>query len=476
MKTSMKIISLLLALMMVMSCVACGGDSEATPTPPASENTATPEAQGGEPTAEPGGSEATPQPTLDLGGRAVRWSCWWLIEEPDPTKNEYSKLESERRQKLYADNKFSIQYIEFAWDDYISTLSTNAMAGTPATDIAELSPGWMYPGLIGSGALYAWNDSAYLNPEDEKWCDSVTDGATYKGQVYGSFAYPYYPRAIIFWNQTMFEKNGLTSVYDLMENDTWNWETFSDYCETLTQDFDKDGTPDQYAFAGDGFENQIIFNNAGETISINDDGSVSFKMTNPNTIAALQYFTDLVGKSYQMPAPAGASWDWYVTEFNNGTLGMIDFGYYQASSFMETMEDSFGLCYAPKGPSNTGDYVAAIEDFNIFSIFAKVDEPEEVAFALNVMTDNELALEYWQDTYEAEVGDDRTLDFVESILFNDKNQISNKFMWFDALKNHSYEYRSRYATEGVQTVIEEIAPAAQQICDELFSGLEGDEN
>lgn len=473
MKITKKLIALLLVAAMALSFAACGGDKtqDVNPTPN-------------------GGGNATPTPDpniggpekMNLNGREVKRMYWWAEAEPDPNASLASQEQYNFNQEIYKTYNFTIKYVEGNYDTYVADIVKSVSSSQDGkdlkTDITDLAPKWLFPGLISAGYLYAWDDSEWLNANDEKWNQEIKEVCTYNGKVYGGWLMPFYARDVIFWNQTMFQQEGLTSLYTLMENKQWNWDTFEEYCKKLTQDTDSDSVTDIYAFGGSALEPHFIFNNGGKTLEYDENGKPVWVMDDAKTIEALQFLTDMQNAGYYATAPSdgNANWDWYQTDFANSKIAMVGFGFYQAKTFTGndetpgTMADTFGIATAPLGDSNLdGDYIWAVSDFNVTAILAASYNVEEVAFAFNKLSDTEISENYWDDQYESEVKDAETLAWAKKIFWEDVNQV-DYLRIYTVTSDGWYDYNGRFLTEGVQTVIEEVKAAQQALLDDLFSG------
>lgn len=473
MKITKKLIALLLVAAMALSFAACGGDKT----------------QDGPTTGGNNGGTSTPTPTpgienpegINLEGREIKRMYWWAEAEPDPNSSLAAEAQYNFNQNIYKTYNFTIKYVEGNYDTYVAdivkSVSSTQDGKNLKTDITDLAPKWLFPGLISAGYLYAWDDSQYLNANDAKWNQEVKDVCTYNGKVYGGWLMPFYARDVIFWNQTMFEKEGLESLYTLMENKQWNWDKFEEYCKKLTQDTDSDSVTDIYAFGGSNLESHFIFNNGGKTLEYDENGKPVWVMDDAKTIEALQFFTDMQNAGYYATGSSdgNAAWDWYATDFANSKIAMCGFGFYQAKTYTGndatpgTMADTFGITTAPLGNSNLdGDYKWAVADFNVTAILAASYNVEDVAFAFNKLSDTAISEEYWDDQYESEVKDATTLAWAKKIFWEDVNEI-DYLRIYTVTGDGWYDYSGRFLSEGVQTVIEEVKAAQQALLDDLYN-------
>ncbi len=470
MKIMKKIICLLLVAAMVLAFASCEnkpnvttGESKSTVKPADSTS----------------GDVAEKDYDMDLGGRHIKRMYWWQEAEPDPNTSEANEKWYKYNQGIYNTYNFTVDYVEGDWDTYVSDIVSSVLASQDGKDlicdITDLCPRWLYPGLISSNYLYAWNDSKWLKADDPMWSAAVTKAATYQGKVYGSWLMPFYARDVIFWNVTMFDKLGLESLYTLMENKQWTWDKFEEYCTKLNQDTDGDSVPDVYAFGGEGWDSQFILNNGGKTITFDDEGMPVYAMDDAATIEALQFVTDMKLANY-FATSTSTQWDWYTTDFANSKIGMLGFGWYQSKTFVgdeetpATMTDKFGYTAAPLGNSNlNGDYKWSVLDFNVTSILAKTYQPEDVAFAFYILSkgQNEIDTQYWDEKYESEVGDKDALAWAKKIFFEDVVAIDYLYI-YQTTNDGWYEYNGRFTTDGVAAVIEEVKAAQQAGLDDVF--------
>ena len=124
---------------------------------------------------------------------------------------------------------------------------------------------------------------------------------------------------VVYYNQDLFDAAGLA-----YPTDEWDWASFVDTAVALTQDWDGDGTIDQY---GLGIEPSLfrlapfVWQNAGPLVD-DMERPTRLTLTRPPSLAALQWFTDLHNVHHVVPGRVEEAGQDSESRFLAGTTAM----------------------------------------------------------------------------------------------------------------------------------------------------------
>lgn len=181
-------------------------------------------------------------------------------------------------------------------------------------DSSEYLPGLLEPGRV--------NGKQYFLPQD------------------------YTPLALYF-NKKLFDAAKLPYP---TENWTWNDLLFA--AQKLTIDRNRDGIPEQWGIQMNanwetGFEYWVAA--AGGRLISEDGKKIAGYMDSPETIRALQFYSDLYHKYQVAPPPADLmAWAGGNQEFDNGTAAMLIFGHWTQAGYVRNPKIDLGITSPPK--------------------------------------------------------------------------------------------------------------------------------
>lgn len=275
----------------------------------------------------------------DLGGATVRFVCWGnLLPESD--------LElMERKQQAEEMFNCKVEMLVFDWSSYTTNLMSRLLSGDSALDI------WMvhadhFWALVGQDAYLPMNR---VLPADyfKRWGD-VSFEMTFLGNIY-SFSNPNPDPTeghVLFFNKTMFEREGLESPYDLVASGNWTWDKFTELARKLTKDLNGDGTNDVYAICNLTEVTPLIgYTNGASPTKVDENGKVVFAFDSPEAIQTLEQI-------YQWCVVDGVGLRWNPEAFAQGRAATI---YAPALNYPNyvNMQDDWGVVPFPIGPSAT---------------------------------------------------------------------------------------------------------------------------
>lgn len=409
------------------------------------------------------------EPVYDFGGRTITYSAWWDVEPKAGSSETADKLIA-RMAEMEEKYNFKMAYSQVPWDQYLETYTASTLAGEPFTDLAEMMSYWFFPGLVVSKLVYPLSELEAFDFTEDKWEKSILEFATYKGTVYGMYNGRIYPRAGLFWNKTIFEREGLPNLYQIQWTKDWTWNKMLEIAKKATKDLDGDGQIDQWGLGGHLAEYQFVHSNNGDTVRF-EDGRPIFALGEPNAIEALQFYQDLIHlhKVYER-APDDAPWDYPVQQFTNGKYAMFAYDWYITDSLKTNMQDDYGYVIFPMGPRADG-FVSVQNECTLTVIPSTAKKPEEIAIVWDKRTDPfpDEDPDAWREGYESNARDKETVDTINIIQAQGLMK-TDYLRCFRALEELSWSFmwQIRSGNKTPQVAIGEIAQQAQSILDDAF--------
>lgn len=315
-----------------------------------------------------------PEEVVDFGGRTIRSAAFWDLAPKAGTPRGDRALA--RLAELQEKFNFTIEWVNVPWDAYLETLTASVLAGDPFADKTVVAPGWFYSVAM-RGFLEPLQELYDLT--DPKWNKPIIEFATIGENTYGVYiGERTWPQGVFYFNKTMFEREGLPNLYELVENRQWTWDKMIDIARQATRDLDGDGVIDQWGIGAMDMYLFFIYSNMGSIVEM-IDGRPTLKFGEPQAVEALQAYFDMIHthKVFDIP-PEGSPWDWAAQRFQDGKTAM--FAHYFATSerFAQNMADDFGVTLFPMGPQAT-EFVSQGTGPDVYAIPAGVKNPEQVA-------------------------------------------------------------------------------------------------
>ena len=424
-----------------------------------------------EPSEEPSDTDEPEAPQgPDLGGRTFKMAAWYELEL-EPGDNEQDDQLIERYAQMEEDLNFTWEYVNIPWEDYQRTYITNSMAGDALGDVALVEYTWLYPNLSMNGFLADINLIESLDRSAEKWNQDMFDLSTFDGATYGFDTGRPWPVGMMFWNKTMFEREGLPSIYDDINNDTWTWDKMAEYAKVLTQDTDGDGVTDQWGLSGTTLMATVVFSNDAQVIDMSDAKNPTFDLLSDNAMEAFQFIQDLSTVDQVIEVnPPDSEWDYSKTQFANGNVGMFVGQWWQVDSIREVMLESgeeYGIAYFPKGPK-ADEFISHSTATNIWTVPEAVEDKETAIQIFDLRTEP-LPDEHpddWRIYFEDRVMDAESVDLIQR-LQEDGLTVYDTTSHFSGVVELSYTYNDQIlqGTETPQAAISAIADQAQNLID-----------
>lgn len=290
-----------------------------------------PAAPAGDGAAAGGGSAANPT--------TIRITCWESGDALEPFNKAIANFEKEN-----PEIKVNLECIP---QDYGTKLLAQIAAGN-APDIFQNGDGDVAK-YVDQGAVASLDD--LINGEDGLDMKAFLPGVASFGQVAGKTYYltKDYSPLVLYYNKTLFDAAGV--AYPTAD---WKWEDLQAAAKALTKD---DGS--QWGIAipnswGDALWLRgilpIIYQGGGTVVS--DDGKTTTgHMNSPETVAALQWYVDLILKDKVAPAKADYDALSGVDLFQTGRVAMQWTGRWPLKDFKANPDLKFGTVELPAGPA-----------------------------------------------------------------------------------------------------------------------------
>jgi len=410
--------------------------------------------------------------TYDFGGRTITYAAWWNLE-PVAGSSEGADKALARLAEMQEKYNFTVSFINVPFDQILEQFTASTLAGDPFADIAWVTNHWFFPGLVANGFLLPVEDLGVFDFSEDKWNDGIIEASKYKGKIYGLATGGPEVRTGMYFNKAIFEREGLPNLYELMVNKEWTWDKMLEIALKATKDLNGDGTIDQWGLNSN-LEWPLIYSNNAEGVRI-IDGKPVFALTEANAIEAFQFWQDLilVHKVCDIP-PDGASWDYYIQQFQDGKTAMCAAQWWVTERFSPNMADDYGFVLFPMGPK-ADDYVMHTDEVVFPVIPSAVKKPEEVAVFYDKYTDpfpdDEEDPDGWKESFLSNARDMETVDITMQML-KDKNYL--KISWwrsFSELEQLGWNTFWKISTgnQTPQVTMEEMAPQAQAILDDALT-------
>lgn len=320
------------------------------------------------------------EPKIDLGGREIRI----LMDDAEQrglggpvAGTKYGDMRLEKQKEVEQKYNVKIVYEPVGYGQVSEKLVNAGLSGDSVADIVAFDKYFAIP-LINKGLLRPVDDLFDFN--DPKWPKGIKTFGEWNGKMYG-FLDTVNAGAGIYYNRTLFKREGLPDPHELVKQDKWNWETFLDIAKKATKDTDGDGNIDQWGFANHApfLSRLFTYSNDGSFIA-QKDGKWVFSADEPNAVEAFRFINDLFNThKVAMPNKNSSFQDWTdsQTAFHTGKAAMVTGETWEARGRKE-MTDEFGFVYFPKGPK-AKDYASWLVNYTEYFIPANVKQPEVVA-------------------------------------------------------------------------------------------------
>lgn len=386
MKTSKKVLALLMVLVMTLSLAACG--KKTTTTSGDGTNTPTKEAtKAPDPTAEPTAEPTTePEPAIKHEGsepRVIKVGTWFDVfydsrhtkPEDNPNVGNVDEAQMAIDNMRVIEEKYNVklEFVNLTWEGTMDSINTSIIAGKPACDIYMVDLQFGAPAVLG-GLAQAIED---FIPETD---DIFNDKTIMKSlNLFGNEKnYLFAGNGIetgaigLAYNATMIEALGLESPQDLYDRGEWTWEAFKKYLVASTKDTDNDGTTDVYGYGSVWTMTlpQLVMSNGGSIAG----GAVEGLSSKP-VVETLDLLYDMYNVS-KTARPWNAADDGWNDNLNAWKEGKVAF--WATQHWIQSgaeVEFDMSIVPWPVGPSGTADNATITAGGNWYMIPKGAEDP-----------------------------------------------------------------------------------------------------
>ena len=368
-----------------------------------------------------------PYKDLDLKGREIKIAAWWDPKPADKGSSQAADLGWERIEYLEEKYNCKFTFMPMVQAEMVARIQTSVESGEPVFDVGYV-PSSQVPMLANKGYLQDLKKLDCFDLSDEKWAKFPQTVGVFGDAVYTfEMGSVFYPRQIMLWNKTMFEKNNWPNLYELVEKNEWTFDKMLEIAQLATDE--ASGRAGIVGYA-DLLQNQIILSNNAELVSFDDQGVPHFAADSPNALEAIQFLLDLDRKYGVMGEPEAPTWDYYTQAFMDGKVAMAFTELYMVPNISE-MKDDYGIVPPPMGPKAT-TYSSRVGDAPIQVMLSNNPQIQEIAYILDLYTepypDNE---DMWRTGFEAFLRDDESVNIVKKIS-DEYAQFDNGFFFTGA--------------------------------------------
>ncbi|MEG1887733.1 MAG: extracellular solute-binding protein, partial [Oscillospiraceae bacterium] len=371
MKLSVRLISSMLALLLIACCFAGCGKKKASDVLDGTEYISSEETIDGE-VLKPNEEESTASETEESVAEGETPPD--VVVNTDLTSPQEKRFESLKgttfrvmvgSEKISPDTQrfwnvlikkygIKIEPVVLGWQEAQSKLAQMVAAGSPP-DVAHISD------VLAMRYVYsniAQPMDQYIETSDPAWKKSDLDALKVNGKTYG-LPVNVYSDYYVYYNKNLFKEYRQKEPYEYYKEGNWNFNTFLEVAKNMTR-FEADGKTKKLTAVGTW--NYSVFMLANGATGITADGRGGYKNTidQPKEMAGLKMISDL--------AKAGAL-------FNNTEESYAAFRLRKIAMLIERpmnaigqydyynqMEDKIGMAPLPKGPNVDKYYVPMTYD------------------------------------------------------------------------------------------------------------------
>ena len=363
----------------------------------------------------------------DLGGSTVTIGIFGDNYRPSASSYDYkqkTKLVSDIQKKYNC--KFNWKNINDSMQQY-KAFATATMAGTKYADIIVVAGDQAFPDAVANG--YALQLDKYI---DDFTLDVFNKGVN-KGPMVINGKHFYLITNIdqtvgaagVFFNQKVLDACGVKkSPHDLYDENNWNWDTFRDIAINCTK---KVGNTQYYGIS-DINPVPYMHSNGGRIYKTANDGSQTLNLRSKECIEALQFVYDLYNKDKVIMKSGGEK------AFTSGYVAMT-----VCNPWIHVNSD-MKFCMMPIGP-RANDYMMHYSSLPHCWIIPSTIINKKKSEAENTYR-VKAVIEIWKDYFDPTYNWRQTMEEYTMSRYNDEK--SGEIACASALKGHSMPITSKY--------------------------------
>lgn len=369
MKTVTRVAALLTAIML---CFTTGCSQKATSS---DSSEALPDSAQGSSVTENGSNEANQgdnggqkgfvRQTPNLGGKTYKIAVWDTDKLENGSYNGFpnaSKAYHSAIDKVKKELNCKFEFVVADSSQLTNNIITNVAAG--ASDYADI----VFPVLWNTSPLIAYltdlNSVKTIDLTADYWNQPMTDIGRVNGKAYfgsNSMCNVLSTETVcVYFNKKMISELGLTSPYELVENNQWTLSKFREYCLKATKDSDgKTGMTENDNWGvtcqdfPTGFTSYIAAANNAKFIKKDANGFFVYNMDSTNVVSSLRYTQDWITNDKSL----------YYSQDQEQNRKMFKTGktlfylnWLHESMKLDDMTDDYGVVPFPRGDAQKKYY------------------------------------------------------------------------------------------------------------------------
>lgn len=379
-----RILALILtAILLGSSLVACN-DNPDTPDTPDVSDTDTPSSTPEDTTPEDKGLVLD---VTDFGGTNLRVhgmsmernygyysndDIWVESDSADPFASAVYK----RMQDCINKYNFGVTYTDSQWPN--KERSEYVAGGLDLVDVMFDAWGGMYNAAL-AGELLDLKDVTTMDLSNEWYDQNAIADLTIANRTFytcGDISITDEKGLIaLYFNKTLANNKSLESPYELVANNQWTWDKFTEMCRAAAEDVNGDGLDEDDIvgmFTVSGHYPNFMLAVGEKYATLDADGKPEYTwldtsdaITKLETVAGfmIEYGTVYNGHTYS--APAGNIWGYGRAKFASGKH-LFTFGGSNVITEFADMEDDFGIIPMPKWNADQSRYYHTVDTSTAF--------------------------------------------------------------------------------------------------------------
>ena len=442
-----KLLSSVLALMMIASAAVSCGESASSPVPAQTAAQTGGPAPAEETTEAPETDPLDLLPDEDFGGRKFNILLREGFEYEFVSEEETGDIINDAiyQRNRAVEEKFNIKFGTVSrytvWgneDKFNKELEKNVMAGSQDYDLVA-GYAAMILGVVKPGLFLNWYDLPNVDVTRPWWSPQIADSLTINGRMYamtGDIALSLWKNMVcIYFNQKLASDYAVGDLYQPVYDGVWTFDRLKDAASKVSSDLDGDqkftqadlyGYTSYHSTAIDSY--MPAFNI--QVLKRGDDGMLYFAINNEKTVGALE---KLIGFFY-----GGDNYAVTSSKWDHETIFKEDRSLFYAhdlrtASTLRDMETDYGMLPYPKYDEQQEQYYSTATDiFSLMLVPSTVADPDLVGLVAEALCakSSELVIPAYydislKDKYNRDAQSSDMLDLIRSRLIFDVGYLNS---------------------------------------------------
>ncbi len=306
-----------------------------------------------------GGEEAAVSTNdLDFGGETITFAypSEFSMAYTEGTNDPYLIHQRQRMDELEQRFNCKIAQVE-GKGQYWTQMTASIAAGTPLGHVMVTKEGYLLD-WFKAGAIANLADAMAqtgIDFTDSRYSQTVRKMTRFDGGQYAFSDLPSSPTGALWYaNLSLFEREQLGNIYELIENKEWTWDKCEKIAAKATKT-DASGNTTQWgirASQGTQLLLSLAVSNGGSIAGFDAEGKPTLPLSEPAATEAFRKFYDWgIVKKIADIGDGSTSWDPAPLAFTEGNIAMLvsDNALFQTAQD-HAMADQIGVIYPPIGP------------------------------------------------------------------------------------------------------------------------------